>query len=125
MSWTRLSDLLMVVLTLIFFVTSILISGSDGKVSAYYVGDPASIPGLGRSPGEGNGNPLQYPCLENPTDRGAWYATVCGVTKSRTRLSDFTFSLSLFILVVPIYIPTSSHLFFSTSLPTHYLLSLL
>ena len=115
----------MVVLTLIFFVTSILISGSDGKVSAYYVGDPASIPGLGRSPGEGNGNPLQYPCLENPTDRGAWYATVCGVTKSRTRLSDFTFSLSLFILVVPICIPTNSHLFFSTSLPTHYLLSLL
>ena len=44
--------------------------GSDGKVSAYNVGDPASIPGLGRSPGEGNGTPLQYSCLENPMDEG-------------------------------------------------------
>ena len=48
------------------------------------------IPGLGRSPGEGNGNPLQYSCLENPLDRGARWATVHGVTKSWTRLSDFT-----------------------------------
>ena len=46
--------------------------GSDGKVAVYNVGDPGSIPGLGRSPGEGNGNPLQYYCLENPMDRGAW-----------------------------------------------------
>ena len=46
--------------------------GSDGKVSACNVGDAGSIPGLGRSPGEGNGNPLWYPCLENPMDRGAW-----------------------------------------------------
>ena len=46
--------------------------GSDGKASAYSVGDPGSIPGSGRSPGEGNGNPLQYSCLENPTDWGAW-----------------------------------------------------
>ena len=46
--------------------------GSDGKASAYNVGDPGSIPGLGRSPGEGNGNPLQYSCLENPMDREAW-----------------------------------------------------
>ena len=46
--------------------------GSDGKASVYNVGDPGSIPGLGRSPGEGNGNPLQYYCLENPMDRGAW-----------------------------------------------------
>ena len=45
--------------------------GSDGKASAYSVGDPGSIPGLGRSPGEGNGNPLQYSCLENPMDGGA------------------------------------------------------
>ena len=45
--------------------------GSDGKVSAYNEGEPGSIPGLGRSPGEGNGNPLQYSCLENPMDRGA------------------------------------------------------
>ena len=44
-------------------------------------GDAGSIPGWGRSPGEGNGNPLQYSCLENPMDRGAWRATVCGVTK--------------------------------------------
>ena len=48
------------------------------------------IPGLGRSPGEGNGNPLQYSCLENPTDGGAWWAKIHGVTKSQTRLSDFT-----------------------------------
>ena len=47
-------------------------SGSDGKASVYDVGDPGSIPGLGRSLGEGNGNPLQYYCLENPMDRGAW-----------------------------------------------------
>ena len=46
--------------------------GSDGKASAYDAGDPGSIPGLGRSPGEGNGNPLQYSCLENPMDREAW-----------------------------------------------------
>ena len=46
--------------------------GSDGKVSAYNVGDPGSIPGSGRSPGEGNSNPLQYSCLENPMDGGAW-----------------------------------------------------
>ena len=46
--------------------------GSDGKVSAYNVGDPGSITGLGRSPGDRNDNLLQYPCLENPTDRGAW-----------------------------------------------------
>ena len=58
--------------------------GSDGKASAYNVGDPGLIPGLGRSPGEGNGNPLQYSCLENPMDRGAWLGTVHGVAKSRT-----------------------------------------
>ena len=46
--------------------------GSDGKVSVYNVGDLALIPGSGRSPGEGNGNPLQYSCLENPMDGGAW-----------------------------------------------------
>ena len=51
-------------------------------------GDPGLIPGLGRSPGKGNGNPLQYSCLENPTDRGAWRATVHGVTKSWTQLSN-------------------------------------
>ena len=52
------------------------------------MGVPGLIPGLGRSPGESNGNPLQYSCLENPTDRGAWRATVHGVTKSQTQLSN-------------------------------------
>ena len=61
---------------------------SDGKESACNAGDAASIPGLKRSPGGGNGNPLQYTCLENPMDRGAWGATVHGVTKSQTRLSN-------------------------------------
>ena len=56
---------------------------SDGKVPVCNVGDPGSIPELGRSPGEGDGSPLQYSCLENPMDRGTWYATVHGVTKSR------------------------------------------
>ena len=65
--------------------------GSDSKEStcnAGDAGDASSIPGSGRSPGGGHGNPLQYSCLENPTDKGAWQATVHGVTKSRTRLSD-------------------------------------
>ena len=62
--------------------------GSDGKESACSVGDSVSIPGLGRSPGEGSGNPLQYSCLENPMDKGAWQATVHGVAKSQTRLSN-------------------------------------
>ena len=60
----------------------------SGKESACNVGDVGSIPGLGRSPGEGNGNPLQCSCLENPMDRGAWWATVHGVTKSQTQMSD-------------------------------------
>ena len=58
--------------------------GSEVKASASNVGNPGSIPGLGRSPGEGNGNPLQYSCLENPMDRGAWQAAVHGVTESDT-----------------------------------------
>ena len=69
--------------------------GSDGKAFVYNVGDPGSIPGLGRSPGEGNGNPLQYYCLENPMDRGDWQATIYGVVKSQTRLSDFTFTFTI------------------------------
>ena len=64
---------------------------SEGKESAYNVGDLGSIPRSGRSPGEGNGNPLQYSCLQNPIDGGAWKATDHGVTNSWTRLSDFTF----------------------------------
>ena len=55
--------------------------GSEVKASACNVGDLGSIPGSGRLPGEGNGNPLQYSCLENPMDEGAWWATVHGVTK--------------------------------------------
>ena len=62
--------------------------GSDGKETAYKAGDQGSIPGSGRSPGGGNGNPLQGSCLENPTDRGAWRALVHEVAKSWTRLSD-------------------------------------
>ena len=69
--------------------------GSDGKASACSVGDPGSIPGSGRSSGEGNDNPLQYSCLENLTDGGAWQATVHGDAKSRTQLSDLTFFLFL------------------------------
>ena len=61
--------------------------GSDCKESACNAGDPGSVPGLGRSPGEGNGNPLQYSCLENPMDRGAGWATSHGVAKSWTQLS--------------------------------------
>ena len=60
-------------------------------MSACNVGDPGLIPGSGRSPGEGNGNPLQYSCLENPMDGGAWWAILHGVAKSQNRLSDFTF----------------------------------
>ena len=62
--------------------------GSDGKESACSTGDPASIPGLVRAHREGNGNPLQYSCLENSMDRGAWWATAHGVTKCQTQLSD-------------------------------------
>ena len=66
-------------------------SGSSAvKASACNAGDPGSIPGLGRTPGEGNGNPLQYSCLENPVDGKAWWATVHQVAKSRKRLSNFT-----------------------------------
>ena len=56
--------------------------GSNGKESAYNARDPGSIPGSRRSPGEGNGNPLQYSCLENSMDRGAWQATVHGIAES-------------------------------------------
>ena len=64
--------------------------GSLGKAYAYNAGDQGSIPRSGRSPGEGNGNPLQYSCLENPMDGAAWWATVHGVAECQTRLSDFT-----------------------------------
>ena len=63
--------------------------GSDGKASACNAGDTGSIPGLGRSPGEGNGNPLQHSCLENSMDKGVWRVTVHEVAKNQTQPSDF------------------------------------
>ena len=71
--------------------------GSDSKESAYNVGDQGSVPGSGRSPGEENGTPLQYSCLENSMDGGAWWATAHSVAKSQTRLSDFTYLLTLYL----------------------------
>ena len=62
--------------------------GSDGKESACNAGDPGLIPGLSRSPGEGSGYPLQYSCLENSMDRGAWQVAVHGVKNSWTQLSN-------------------------------------
>ena len=64
---------------------------SASKESTCNVGDLSYIPGLGRSPGEGKGYPRQFSCQENPMDGGAWYATVYGVAKSRTQLSEFHF----------------------------------
>ena len=64
--------------------------GSDSKESAYNAGGLGSITGSGRPPGEGNGNPIQYSCLENPMDGTAWQATIHGVANSWTRLSAFT-----------------------------------
>ena len=75
-------------------LSNIFPGGLEVKASACNVEDVGLIPGLGRSPGEGNGNPLQCSCLENPMDGGAWWFTVHGVTKSRTRLSDFTYLLT-------------------------------
>ena len=83
---------------------------SGGKESACNAGnseDVGSAPGSGRSPGEGNGNPLQYSCLGNPMDRGAWRAIVCGVVKGQTLLSDYHFhfhcwAVSLFLGLPPL-----------------------
>ena len=76
----------------------LLLSKVDGKVSAYNAGDQGSVPGSGRSPGEGNSNPLHYSCLENPMDGGAWWAPVHGVAKSQKRLSDFTFTFNVSLI---------------------------
>ena len=62
--------------------------GSNGEEFACNAGDLGSIPGSGRYPGKGNGNPLQYSCLDNSMDRGAWQATVSGAAKNQTRLSN-------------------------------------
>ena len=70
---------------------------SDGKASACNAGNAGSIPGLGRSSGEGNGNPLQYSCLENPMDRGAWKATVHGV-----HFQDKPFSITVIQVYAPV-----------------------
>ena len=70
------------------YISIITLNKKVSKESARSAVDPGSIPGLGRSPGEGNGDPLQYPGLENLMDRGAWWATVHGVAKSRARLSN-------------------------------------
>ena len=69
--------------------------GSEGKASACSAGGQVSIPESGRYPEEGNGNPLQYPCLENPVDGETWKATVHGVTKRQTRLSNLTFTFTV------------------------------
>ena len=76
------------------------LGGSEGKASACNAGELGLIPGSGRSPGEGNGNPLQYSCLENPMDREAWYTTVRGIAKSWTQMSDFTFFINLLLTIL-------------------------
>ena len=68
------------------------LSGKESTCNTIDTGDTGSVSGSGRSPGEGNGTPLQYSCLENPMGRGAWWAAVHGVAESWTRISDFTFT---------------------------------
>ena len=82
--------------------------GSDHKEFACNVGNLGSIPRLGRSPGRGHGNPLQYSCLENPMDRAAWWGTVHRVAKSWTQLSDFTFNRASQVAVVVKNLPANA-----------------
>ena len=89
---------------------------AEVKASACHAGDLRSIPGLGRSSGKGNGNPLQYSCLENPMDGGAWWATVHGVEKSWTQLSDFTFTFFHFHTIINLIV-YSEALTFPNSYP--------
>ena len=93
------------------------------KTSAWNAGDLGLIPGSGRSPGEGNGNPLQYSCLENPMDGGAWWATVHGVAKSRTQQSDFTFTLCRSLLPNQVLAPTSEDKVLNIGFPRKSLVS--
>ena len=93
---------------------------SDSKESACNEGDLGSVPGLGRSRGEGHGNPLQYSCLENPMNRRAWWATVPGVTKSQTRLSDRT----ELIVGFGFFFPFFSFFFFSYVVVVVYVISI-
>ena len=73
------------------------------KVSAYNAGDQGLIPGLGRSPGEGNGSPLQQSCLENPMDGEGWQSTMHGISKSQTQLSDFAFTSHIYKICLGFY----------------------
>ena len=79
------------ILSLSFLITGFS-GGSIGKESACNTGDPGSVPGLGRSPGEGNGNLLQYSCLENSMERGAWWATIHGISKELDTTEQLKFS---------------------------------
>ena len=67
-------------------ISKVLLRGLSGKESTWQAGDMGSVPGLGRSPGEENGNPFQYSCLGKPMDRGAWWATIYGVARVRRNL---------------------------------------
>ena len=92
-----------------FWASQVLLVVKNPLANAGDVRDAGSIPGSGRSPGEGNGNPLQYSCLENSMDRGAWWATVHRITKSRTRLSNLActhiFSVHTYCSVYQNFIP--------------------
>ena len=87
-------------------VTSLFTNTADGKESACSAGDLVSIPDLGRSSGEGNGNPFQYSCLENSMDRGAWWATVHGVTESWMQLSNYIFTFHSIAQLLFISLPS-------------------
>ena len=79
--WTFSGKVMSLLFNMLFRLVMSFSGDSDGKASAYNAGDPGSIPGSGKSPGEGNGNPFQYSCLENPMDGGAWWATVPGLAE--------------------------------------------
>ena len=93
--------------------------GSDSKEYACNVGDLGSIPGLGRFPGEGNGNPLKYSFLENSIDRGAWWAIVHGVAKSQIQVTNTFISLCILILTSYSEIVSVLDLYFGTFIVVH------